>query len=102
MKRTLIALVLPLLLLSCVRSWVGRPVTQLERQLGRPRAIRDAGSDRVYVYPDTLAGRGEMTFRVDSKGIIRSWDATTNVPGVFGGDVFGVNDPSAVIVPTTP
>jgi hypothetical protein len=42
-----------------------------------------------------------MTFTVDSKGIIRAWDATPNVPGVFGGDVFGVND-ATVNVPTTP
>ena len=62
---------------------------QLQRELGRPRSIRPDGTNQIYVYPDTLAGRGVMTFTVDSKGIIRSWDASTNVPGVFGGDVFG-------------
>jgi hypothetical protein len=102
MNRALIAVILTLIALcSCVRSWVGRPVTQLQKELGRPRAIRTLGPDQIYVYPDTLAGSGEMTFTVDSKGIIRAWDATPNVPGVFGGDVFGVND-ATVNVPTTP
>jgi hypothetical protein len=103
MKRGLIALVLPLVLLACVRPWVGRPVAQLEKEFGRPRSIQIAGPNRIYVYPDTLAGRGEMTFVVDSKGIIRSWNATNNVPGPFGDDVFGVNDAANTVnVPTTP
>jgi len=102
MKLRLIALTLPLLLSACVRSWVGRPVVQLEKEFGRPRSIQNLGSERVYVYPDTLAGRGEMTFVVDSKGIIREWNATPNVQGVFGGDVFGVGDSNNGTVPTTP
>jgi|SRR5678816_4503830 hypothetical protein len=103
MKRAWIGVLLVILLPACVHPWVGRPVAQLERQFGRPRAIRNLGSDKVYVYPDTLAGRGEMTFVIDSKGIIRSWNATTNVPGPFGEDVFGVSDPAnTVIVPTNP
>jgi hypothetical protein len=57
--------------------------------MGRPRVIRTEGSNSVYVYPDALAGRGEMTFVVDSNGIIREWRATNNVQGTFGGDVFG-------------
>jgi hypothetical protein len=35
-----------------------------------------------------------MTFTVDEKGIIRAWSATNNVPGPFGEDVFGVNEPA--------
>jgi hypothetical protein len=103
MRLAWIAAVFVVLLSACVHPWVGRPVAQLERELGRPRAIRNLGPDKVYVYPDTLAGRGEMTFTIDSKGIIRSWNATTNVPGPFGEDVFGTSDPAnTVIVPTNP
>lgn len=98
----ILLLILPLLIFGCVRSWVGRPVVQLEREFGRPRSIQTVGPDRIYVYPDTLAGRGEMTFVVDSKGIIREWNATTNVPGVFGADVFGVGDSGTGTVPVTP
>jgi len=92
MKRIAALALLLGLLSACVHSWVGRPVTRLEKEMGRPLAIRQQGSNRIYIYPDTLAGYGEMTFTVDSKGIIRAWDATNNVQGVFGNDVFGVND----------
>jgi hypothetical protein len=102
MKPAFATAALALFLYGCAHPWVGRPVAQLEREMGRPRAIQTVGSNRVYVYPDTLAGRGEMTFVVDSKGIIRSWNATNNVPGPFGEDVFGVNDPVNVIVPANP
>ncbi len=60
--------------------------------MGRPLSIRSEGENKVYVYRDTLAGYGEMTFTVDSQGIIRDWDATNNIQGVFGGDVFGAGD----------
>ena len=93
MKRVLLFGVLGWLLLGCAHRWVGRPVTQLQRELGRPRRIRPDGKNQIYVYPDTLAGRGEMTFTIDEKGIIRAWSASNNVPGPFGDDVFGVNDP---------
>ena len=79
-----------------MRSWVGRPVTQLQKEWGRPRAIRSEGANSVYVYPDTLAGRGEMTFTVDSKGIIQSWYATNEVSGPFAGDVFGTTEPGVI------
>jgi hypothetical protein len=92
MRRVLFVSVLAGLLLGCTHRWVGRPVVQLERELGHPRRIRPEGAHQVYVYTDTLAGRGEMTFTVDEKGIIRAWSATNNVPGPFGDDVFGVND----------
>ena len=92
MKRVLLFGVLAGLLLGCTHRWVGRPVIQLQRELGYPRRIRPDGPNRIYVYPDTLAGRGEMTFTVDEKGIIRAWSASNNVPGPFGEDVFGVDD----------
>jgi hypothetical protein len=81
---------------------VGRPVVQLEKEFGRPRSIQNLGSERVYVYPDTLAGRGEMTFVVDSKGIIREWNATPNVPGVFGGMYSGLAIPITEPCPQHP
>jgi hypothetical protein len=102
MGRMAVLVVLMGLLPACVHSWVGRPVTRLEKEMGRPNAIRQEGSNRVYVYPDTLAGRGEMTFTVDSKGIIREWNATNNVQGVFGNDVFGVNDSTTGTIPQNP
>ena len=37
--------------------------------MGRPLSIRSEGANRVYVYPDTLAGYGQMTFTVD-----RQWN----------------------------
>jgi len=89
MKRLFISILLGVLLSACMHPWVGRPVGQLEKEMGRPYSIRFQGSDKVYVYPDTLAGRGQMTFTVDRGGIIRSWYATTDVPGPFGTDVFG-------------
>ena len=76
---------------GCIRPWVGRPVAQLERELGRPRSIRTLGANRVYIYPDTLAGRGVMTFTVDTGGIIRSWYATPDVPGALG-DMIAIDD----------
>ena len=79
-----------------MRTWIGRPVTQLEKSLGRPRAIRPDGPNQIYVYPDTLAGLGEMTFTVDSQGIIRGWYATNQVSGPFAGDVFGTTEPGVV------
>src|SRR5687768_6184138 len=84
MRAVLAAMALSGLLFGCVRPWVGRPVAQLEREMGRPRSIRTEGPNRVYVYPDTLAGRGVMTFTVDRGGIIRSWYATPDVPGALG------------------
>jgi len=99
MKRLLMLTVLAASLSAC-HSWVGRPVAQLEKKMGRPLSIRQLGPDRIYVYRDTLAGFGEMTFTVDSKGIIRDWDASNNVQGVFGGDVFGTNDAGGVLLPS--
>jgi hypothetical protein len=79
---------------------VGRPVIQLRKEMGLPRRIQNAGPNQIYIYPDTLAGRGEMAFTIDENGIIRGWTATTNVQGVFGNDVFGNSD--AVFVPIDP
>jgi hypothetical protein len=93
MKRVLLIGVLAGLLLGCTHRWVGRPVVQLQRELGRPRSIRPDGPNQIYVYPDPLAESGEMTFTVDAKGIIRSWSATNRVRGPFGEDVFGVDEP---------
>jgi len=73
---------------ACIHPWVGRSVSQLEKEMGLPLRIRNSPPNQIFVYRDTLAGRGEMTFTIDSKGIIRSWDASNNVPGPFGGDVF--------------
>jgi hypothetical protein len=101
MKRLAIAMLFVGLFSAC-HHWVGRPVRELERKMGRPISIRPQGPDRIYVYRDTLAGYGEMTFTVDSNGIIRAWDATSNVPGVFGGDVFGTNDAGGVLLPPNP
>jgi hypothetical protein len=110
MKRLLFLAVCAGFLASCIHPWVGRPVTQLEKEMGRPLRIRPSGPNRIYVYRDTLAGFGEMTFTIDSKGIVRGWDASNNVPGPFGGDVFGigvdasgnpVGDPS-IAAPTSP
>jgi|SRR5688572_18023648 len=92
MKRVLLLCGLAVLLSGCTRSWVGRPVVELQREFGRPRSIQSDGANEIYVYPDFLAGRGQMTFTVDEKGIIRAWYATNNVPSVFGDDPFGVND----------
>ena len=93
MNRAALFCVLAALLSACTHQWVGRPVIELQRELGRPRRIQSDGVNQVYVYPDHLAGRGHMmTFTVDEKGIIRDWYATNDVPGVFGDDVFGVND----------
>jgi hypothetical protein len=87
MKRFLFLVSLALLTSGCVHRWVGRPVAQLEKEYGSPRNIRSQGENRIYYYPDTLAGRGEMTFTVDRKGIIREWCATANVPGPFQDEV---------------
>jgi hypothetical protein len=102
MKRLLLIVLILSVLPACARRWVGRPVTQLQKEMGRPRAIRPEGPNRIYVYPDTLAGYGEMTFTVDDKGIIRAWSATNNVQGPFGGDVFGVNEDGVFGAPTLP
>lgn len=102
MKPVLVAFLCVGLSFACVRSWVGRPVGQLEKAFGTPRSIQPFGANKIYIYPDPLAPRSEMTFVVDSKGIIQSWDATTNVAGPFGNDPFGVNDPVNVVVPTIP
>src|SRR5687767_15435129 len=101
MKRLLIVMLFAGLLSAC-HHWVGLPVSQLEKKMGRPLSIRQQGPDRIYVYRDTLAGYGEMTFTIDSKGIVRDWDATNNVQGVFGGDVFGTNDAGGVVLPSNP
>lgn len=74
---------------GCVARWVGKPVARLEKEYGRPRSIERDGDNRIYVYPDDLAGFGVMTFTVDRRGIIRSWCATANVPGLGGADIFG-------------
>ena len=92
MRGLVSAIVFSGLFIGCVRPWVGRPVVQLEREMGRPRSIRTEGTNRVYVYPDTLAGRGVMTFTVDTSGIIRSWHATPDVPGVLGTEVIGLDE----------
>jgi hypothetical protein len=89
MKRLFPAGLLGILLSSCMHPWVGRPVKQLEREMGLPYRIRNEGENRVYVYPDILAGRGQMTFTIDRNGIIRSWYATTDVPGAFSDGPFG-------------
>jgi hypothetical protein len=86
----MLSLTITAFLSACIHPWVGRPVSQLEKEMGLPLRIRPSGPNQIYVYRDTLAGRGEMTFTVDSGGIIRSWDATNNVPGPYGGDVFGI------------
>src|SRR6185503_8346656 len=87
MKRLAAVLLLAFLASGCVHRWVGRPVAQLEKEYGSPRNIRREGDNRIYYYPDLLAGRGEMTFTVDRRGIIRAWCATANVPSVFQDDV---------------
>ena len=93
MKRAVFLCALLAVLSACTHQWVGRPVIELQRELGRPRRIESNGVNQVYIYPDHLAGRGHMmTFTVDEKGIIRDWYATNDVPGVFGEDVFGVSD----------
>lgn len=89
MKRFVLLLAAAASLSACIHPWVGRPASQLVKEMGRPLRIQNSGPDQIYFYRDTLAGYGEMTFTVDSKGIIRSWDATDNVPGAFGDDVFG-------------
>jgi len=89
MKRLLCVIVLGVLSSACVHRWVGRPVAQLEKEYGSPRNIQNQGENRVYYYPDFLAGRGEMTFTVDRKGIIRSWCATADVPGPWLDDISG-------------
>jgi len=87
MKRLVLLISLAVLTPGCVHRWVGRSVDQLEKEYGSPRNVRREGENRIYYYPDTLAGRGEMTFTVDRKGIIREWCATANVPGVFQDDI---------------
>src|SRR6185369_18028916 len=89
MKRLLPVILLGLLSSACVHRWVGRPVAQLEKEYGSPFDIQKQGDNRICYSPDSLAGRGEMTFTVDRKGIIRSWCATTDVPGPWQEDIFG-------------
>src|SRR6185436_1318139 len=89
MNRLLVVISLALLAPGCVHRWVGRPVAQLEKEYGNPRNIQRQGDNSIYYYPDFLAGRGEMTFTVDRKGIIRSWCATADVPGPWQDDIFG-------------
>jgi hypothetical protein len=109
MKRLLLVALLVGLSSGCVARWVGKPVARLEREYGRPRSIQPSGEYRIYVYPDDLAGFGQMTFTVDRAGIIRAWCATPNVPGVFGEDIFGtvdggfgtINDNSGTTTTTT-
>lgn len=74
-----------LTLAGCIHGWVGRPVAQLEKELGRPRNIQRSGDHRVYIYPDPLAPGQQMRFVIDEKGVIREWTASTSVPGVFDG-----------------
>ena len=87
MKRLVLVALLGVFSSACVHRWVGRPVAQLEKEYGRPRSIQSQGENRIYIYPDDLAGRGEMTFTVDRKGIIRAWCATADVPGPTFDDV---------------
>lgn len=89
MRRLLPVLLLALLSSACVHRWVGRPVTLLEKEYGSPNSIQRQGDNSIYYYPDFLAGRGEMTFTVDGKGIIRSWCATTDVPSPWLDDILG-------------
>jgi hypothetical protein len=89
MKRLSFVILLALLSSACVHRWVGRPVAQLEKEYGSPRNIQRQGENSIYYYPDLLAGRGEMTFTIDRKGIIRAWCATSNVPGPWQDDIFG-------------
>jgi hypothetical protein len=89
MNRLLLVAVLAMLSSGCVARWVGKPVARLEKEYGRPLSIQPDGENRIYIYPDDLAGFGRMTFTVDRRGIIRAWCATPNVPGPFGEDVFG-------------
>ena len=89
MKRLLLVLLLAALASACIHPWVGRPVAQLEKEYGSPLSILNRGNDRVYYYPDFLAGRGQMTFTVDRRGIIKSWCATADVPSVFVDDLSG-------------
>jgi hypothetical protein len=89
MKRVVFLISIALLSSGCVHRWVGRPIAQLEKEYGSPRNIQRQGDNNVYYYPDLLAGRGEMTFTVDRKGIIRAWCATTDVPGPWQDDIFG-------------
>jgi hypothetical protein len=89
MNRLLLVAVLAMLSSGCVARWVGKPVARLEKEYGRPLSIQPDGENRIYIYPDDLAGFGRMTFSVDRRGIIRSWCATPNVPGPFGDDIFG-------------
>ena len=90
MKRLIVVMTVMVLSSACLHPWVGRPVAQLEKEFGPPLNIQRTGDSRVYYYPDTLAGRGQMSFTVDKNGIIRSWCASSDVPGVFGDDPFGV------------
>jgi len=90
MRRLLFLLVLSGLASACIHPWVGHPVAQLEKEYGSPLSVLKQGDTQVYFYPDDLAGRGQMTFTVDQKGIIRSWCATNDVPSVFGDDPFGI------------
>jgi hypothetical protein len=89
MKRLMVAALACGLFAGCTARWIGRPVSHLEKEFGRPNSIRSVGQNQIYVYPDILAGRGQMTFVVDRNGIIREWNAATTVDGVFAGDVFG-------------
>lgn len=89
MKRLLSLMLLGLLSSACVHRWVGKPVARLEKEYGSPLNIQRQGDNSIYYYPDLLAGRGEMTFTVDRKGIIRSWCATADVPGPWQDDIFG-------------
>ena len=89
MKRLLPVILLGLLSSACVHRWVGKPVARLEKEYGSPLSIQRQGDSSIYYYPDLLAGRGEMTFTVDRKGIIRSWCATADVPGPWLDDIFG-------------
>jgi hypothetical protein len=92
MKRLVLIVAVVALFSGCMHRWVGRNVTQLEKEYGSPLSVLKQGDHQVYYYPDYLAGRGQMTFNVDDKGIIRSWCATTDVPSVFGDDPFGTGD----------
>jgi hypothetical protein len=91
MKRLILILTASVLFSGCLRPWIGKPVAKLEKEYGEPLSVRSQGDSKVYYYPDYLAGRGQMTFTIDNKGIIRGWCATADVPGVFGDDPFGTS-----------
>jgi hypothetical protein len=83
MKPLVLLILFVIALAGCVHGWVGRPVAQLEREMGRPRNIQRTGEYKVYTYPDPLSPGQQMRFWIDEKGVVRQWSANASVPGVF-------------------